>query len=62
MYSAPIAATIGCTLDGSATLTRPAPDRSAPSAARCAAPVFPREPAMIRTWPKSPLCESGSRG
>jgi hypothetical protein len=31
-------------------------------AARWAAPVFPREPATIRTCPKSPLCESSARG
>ena len=51
MYSAPIAATIGCALRGVATLTSPAPDRSAPTAARCAAPVLPREPAMTSTCP-----------
>ncbi len=38
------------------------PMRSAPMAARCAAPVFPREPATTSTWPKSPLCVSRTRG
>ncbi len=46
---------------GVATVTRPAPDRSAPTAARCAAPVFPRDPATTSTWPKSPLWASGRR-
>ena len=51
MYSGAIAATIGRQHAGVATVTSPAPDRSAPSAARCAAPVFPREPATISTRP-----------
>ena len=38
------------------------PTRSAPTAARCAAPVFPRDPATTSTWPKSPLCASRPRG
>ena len=42
-------------------MTRPAPDRRAPTAARCAAPVLPREPATIRTCPKLPLCASARR-
>ena len=41
MYSGAIAATIGTHDRGVATVTRPAPDRSAPIAARCAAPVLP---------------------
>ena len=41
MYSGAIAATIGRHDAGVATVTRPAPDRSAPIAARCAAPVLP---------------------
>ena len=41
MYSGAIAATIGTHERGVATVTRPAPERSAPSAARCAAPVLP---------------------
>ena len=40
MYSGAIAATIGLARRGVATVTSPAPDRSAPSAARCAAPVL----------------------
>ena len=34
------------------------PTAARPCAARCAAPVLPREPATIVTRPKSPLCES----
>ena len=41
MYSGAIAAMIGTHDRGVAMVTRPAPDRSAPSAARCAAPVRP---------------------
>ena len=59
MYSGAMAATIGTHDRGVAIVTSPAPDRSAPSAARCAAPVRPLEPATISTRPKSPLCESG---
>ena len=51
MYSGAIAATIGRHAAGVATLTSPAPDRSAPIADRCAAPVLPIEPATINTWP-----------
>ena len=51
MYSGAIAATIGWQPAGVATVTSPAPDRSAPTAARCAAPVLPREPATTSTWP-----------
>ena len=43
------------------TVTRPAPARSAPRAARMAAPALPREPATTASRPKSPLCESGGR-
>jgi hypothetical protein len=39
MYSGAMAATIGRHDRGVATVTSPAPDRSAPTAARCAAPV-----------------------
>ena len=46
-----IAATTAWQLAGVATVTSPAPDRSAPIAARCAAPVLPREPATISTRP-----------
>ncbi len=62
MYSGAIAARIGCTDRGVATVTRPAPERSAAIAARCAAPLFPIDPATISTRPNSPLCASGSRG
>ena len=62
MYSGACAATIGVTLAGVATVTSPAPDRSAPRAARIAAPLLPRDPATIRTRPKSPLCASDARG
>ncbi len=55
------AATIGRHGSGVATVTRPAPERSAPAAASTAAPVFPIEPATTSTWPKSPLCAPGRR-
>ena len=61
MYSGAMDATIGAHDRGVAMVTRPAPDRSAPIAARCAAPVRPREPATISTRPKSPLWESDAR-
>ncbi len=51
MYSGAIAATIAWQPAGVATVTRPAPERSAPIAAQMAAPVFPRDPATISTWP-----------
>jgi hypothetical protein len=62
MYSGAIDATIGSTEHGVATVTRPAPERNAPSADKCAAPVFPRDPATIVSRPKSPLCESAALG
>ena len=62
MYSGAIAATIGTHDRGVAIVTSPAPDRSAPIAARCAAPVLPIDPATTSTRPKSPLCESALRG
>src|SRR5207248_7992706 len=49
-------ATIGSMLLGTAAVTRPAPARKAPILAIAAAPLFPTEPAMINTCPKSPLC------
>ena len=61
MYSGAIAATIGRHDFGVAMVTSPAPDRSAPMAARCAAPDRPSDPAMTSTRPKSPLCESAAR-
>ncbi len=51
MYSGAIAARIGWLDAGVATETSPAPDFSAPIADRYAAPVFPRPPATMRTWP-----------
>src|SRR5688500_5678352 len=62
MYSGAIDATIGRHEAGVATVTRPAPERRAPIAARWAAPVLPRDPATTVTRPKSPLCESAARG
>ena len=62
MNTGDIAARTGRQHRGVATVTSPAPDRNAPSAARCAAPVFPTEPATIVSRPKSPLCESAARG
>ena len=61
MYSGAIAATTATHDRGVAMVTSPAPDRSAPMAGRCAAPVRPSEPAMTSTRPKSPLCESAAR-
>ena len=61
MYSGAIAAIVGRHDLGVAIVTSPAPDRSAPMAVRCAAPVFPSEPATTSTRPKSPLCESVAR-
>ncbi len=37
------------------TVTRPAPTRRAPRAASTAAPLMPRLPARMATWPKLPL-------
>src|SRR6476659_4398039 len=45
-----------------ATCTSPAPPRSAPSPARMAAPLMPREPATMRTRPYVPLWLAGARG
>ena len=62
MNTGDMAASTGRQQRGVATVTSPAPDRKAPIAARCAAPVFPIEPATIVSLPKSPLCESAARG
>ena len=62
MNSTPCDATTGWPPAGVAIVTRPAPLRSAPAAARTAAPVLPREPATISTRPQSPLCASAARG
>ena len=61
MYSGAPAATVGTQDPGVATVTRPAPDRRAPTPARHAAPVFPRDPATINTCPQSPLWAPGGR-
>ena len=45
-----------------ATVTSPAPARSADSPAIAAAPVLPREPATTSTWPYVPLCPARARG
>jgi hypothetical protein len=57
-----IEATIGKTLFGVATRTRPAPARRAARPAKAAAPLIPILPAMIKTLPKSPLWASAARG
>ena len=44
---------------GVAIVTSPHPERSAASPARQAAPVLPREPAIINTFPTSPLLAAG---
>ena len=62
MNSMPSDAMTGRALSAVATVTRPAPARNAARAARAAAPVFPTEPARIRTCPKVPLCASSFRG
>jgi len=41
---------------GHATVTSPAPDRSAAPAASAAAPAMPRLPATTSTCPRVPLC------
>ena len=55
IYSGISALTTGWQTCGVATVTSPAPERSAPSAASRAAPVFPVDPATISTRPQSPL-------
>src|SRR5580693_7961126 len=45
-----------------ATVESPAPARNAAIPAIAAAPVFPRPPAITRTWPYKPLFESDTRG
>src|ERR1035437_3035087 len=48
---------------GTAIVRSPAPAFKAPRPARIAAPVMPRLPPTIRTWPFLPLLESfGRRG
>ena len=55
MYSGISALTTGWQARGVATVSRPAPERSAPRAARCAAPVLPIDPATTSTRPHAPL-------
>jgi hypothetical protein len=61
MTSACWTATSGRTSGGQATVTSPAPARSAPRAASTAAPAFPTDPATTRTWPKVPLWAPAGR-
>ncbi len=61
MASGREAATAGWALAGQATVTRPAPARRAPRAARTAAPDFPTLPATRRMRPRSPLWARGAR-
>ncbi len=49
--SVSFAAMTGTSERGAATVTRPAPERSAPAAARHAAPAIPVEPATMSRWP-----------
>ncbi len=51
MYSGAMPARTAWHIDGVAMVTSPAPARSAPIAARYAAPVFPRDPATRSTRP-----------
>ena len=46
---------------GTARVTSPAPPRTAAFAARQGAPVYPRLPARINSFPKSPLWASAGR-
>ena len=50
-YGVAAVASVSFTLAGVATVTRPAPTRSAALAARAAAPVLPTDPAMRPTCP-----------
>ena len=59
MNSGAIDATIGRHDTGVATVTRPAPERRAAIAARCAAPVLPREPGDDRDAAEVPLVRIG---
>ena len=51
MYSGAKAATAGWQTRGVATVTSPAPDRKAPTAASAAAPALPVDPAATSTRP-----------
>ena len=51
MYSGAIEATTSWQDAEVATVTRPAPERSAPTPDKWAAPLLPRDPATMRTWP-----------
>ena len=61
MASSSFASNTSLTLEGTATVTSPAPIRRAARAARAAAPVLPTEPAMIPAWPNVPLWLDGLR-
>ena len=61
-YDGSTPATIGKMLRGTATVTSPAPPRSAPNPLRHAAPLIPGCPAMMSAFPKVPLCASLGRG
>ena len=61
MASAHFTARTGQISRGTERKTSPEPVRTAASAARAGAPVYPTDPARIRTRPKRPLCASGSR-
>ncbi len=56
------AAICGMAPAAEATVTRPAPARSAAMPAMAAAPVLPREPPTTSTCPNVPLCPQGGRG
>src|SRR5271157_3853473 len=60
--SAANAATFGSALLAVATVTSPAPARSAAIPAIAAAPDFPSDPPTISTWPYMPLLLSRGRG
>ena len=46
---------------GVAKVTSPTPERSAASVQRCAAPVYPRDPATMSRCPNTPLWPSAGR-
>ena len=59
MYSIPREATMGKALAAVATVTKPAPARSAALAASAAAPVFPTEPGQNQDMAKTSLVSVG---
>src|ERR1700719_260938 len=60
MYSACAAATVASAGSGVASVTNPAPPRSAACPHNIAAPVFPTDPATSSTCPYDPLCASAA--